>query len=162
MKEKNKKTSNDIYYKIVNKFSDNLDDYGKAIKDEIESLNKKDPKYLGIPNINFSLIDSGDKREKEYSKQRLKKGFDDSETWSLCSTIFSFTLPRLKRYRDITAAYPSSCKDMNSWIKKLDKMIRAMELYIKHEGDIFPSPKEEKEFNKGYKLFKKYMLALWW
>lgn len=31
---------------------------------------RKDPKYLGIPNINFSLSKSSDKREGKYMNQR--------------------------------------------------------------------------------------------
>ena len=43
----------------------------------------KDPKYLGIPNICFSLTEDTDRRESEYKEQRIQRGFDDSETWSL-------------------------------------------------------------------------------
>jgi hypothetical protein len=39
-----------------------------------------DVKYLGIPNICFSLTDKNDKREKKLSKQRMVRGFDDSPT----------------------------------------------------------------------------------
>lgn len=57
---------------------------------------KKDPKYLGIPNIQFSLTDKTDEREEKFSQQRIERGFDDSETWSLDCTITKFILPRLK------------------------------------------------------------------
>ena len=54
-----------------------------------------DPKYLGIPNICFSLTDKDDKREEKFIKQRLQRGFDDTETWSLRDTIADFVVPRL-------------------------------------------------------------------
>ena len=34
-------------------------------------------------------------------KQRLERGFDDSETWSLRDTIANFIIPRLERYEEI-------------------------------------------------------------
>lgn len=54
----------------------------------------KDIKYLGIPNICFSLTDKNDDREKTYKQQRIEMGFDDSETWSLTDTQrrYSFIL----------------------------------------------------------------------
>jgi len=60
-----------------------------------------DFKYMQIPNICFSLTDVDDKREMEFKKQRLERGFDDSETWSLRDTIANFIIPRLERYEEI-------------------------------------------------------------
>jgi len=60
-----------------------------------------DFKYMQIPNICFSLTDADDKREMEFKKQRLERGFDDSETWSLRDTIANFIIPRLERYEEI-------------------------------------------------------------
>ena len=58
----------------------------------------RDPKNLGIPNINFSIYTDNDKREEKFLKQRLEIGFDESETWSLYTTISNFILPRLKKF----------------------------------------------------------------
>jgi len=60
-------------------------------------LGAVDVKYLGIPNICFSLTDKDDKREIDFIKQRIERGFDDSETWSLRDSMALFILPRLKR-----------------------------------------------------------------
>ena len=62
---------------------------------------KQDPKYLDIPNICFSLTDKEDKREEKFRKQRLKRGFDESETWCLTTTIANFIIPRLELYDSI-------------------------------------------------------------
>lgn len=78
---------------------------------------KKDPKYLGIPNIQFSLTDKDDKREKNFSKQRIERGFDDSETWSLDSTITSFILPRLKDSKKLRLDFPLNLKMRRFGIK---------------------------------------------
>jgi len=84
--------------------------------------NKKDPKYLGIPNICFSLTDKNDVREKKFKKQRLKRGFDDSETWSLRDTIAKFIIPRLKRFKK---KYIENIEYDKEFIKKIDKSIIA-------------------------------------
>ena len=63
--------------------------------------NNIDIKYIGVPNICFSLTDDDDSREEGFSKQRKEFGFDDSETWCLMSSIANFTIPRLERYIDI-------------------------------------------------------------
>lgn len=59
-------------------------------------LPEKDP--YGIKNVNFSLIDNTDDRWEDYKKQRLERGFDNSELWSLDSTIAEFVYPRLKAF----------------------------------------------------------------
>jgi len=56
-----------------------------------------DIKDLGIPNVCFSLINKNDERAKAYSKQRITRGFDDSETWSLRDTIADFIFAKIKK-----------------------------------------------------------------
>lgn len=41
------------------------------------------------------------KRYWKFLWQRWIRGFDDSETWSLDSTIVEFILPRLKRFKEV-------------------------------------------------------------
>ena len=80
-----------------------------------------DVKYIGVPNVCFSQTEKDDKREIEFLKQRLERGFDDSETWSLSDTVGLFTLPRLKRFKEVTDGFrPSTISKKNgilSWIK---------------------------------------------
>ena len=118
--------------------------------------NEKDPKYLGIPNICFSLTEN--KREIKYKKQRLKRGFDDSETWSLYTTIASFIVPRLKRFKKVNNGYPANLTE-EEWDTILDKMIFSFE-NCDHDK-LF-----EKEFydkyEEGINLFAKYFMGLWW
>ena len=47
------------------------------------------------------MTEKTDERESEFIKQRLKRGFDDSETWSLCNTIVDFIVSRLERFQEI-------------------------------------------------------------
>lgn len=90
--------------------------------------------------------------------QRRKRGFDDSELWSLDYTILEFILPRLRRFRekkrwgwpgpcaifdidwdDFEALEDSEKADLDQasieeWDRMLDKMIRAIELNLKYQG----------------------------
>ena len=116
-----------------------------------------DPKTLGIPNINFSIY-GDDKREERFLKQRLERGFDESETWCLYSTISKFILPRLKAFKDSTIAYPPELT-VEEWNTILDKMIRSFE--ISSDSD-FMTEDQSDEFREGFNLFNEYFFALWW
>ena len=119
-----------------------------------------DPKYSGIPNISFSLTDKEDKREETYSKQRIERGFDDSETWSLDTTIASFILPRLIRFKEIKAGHPASISS-EEWDSILGKMERGFEFTIK-DSNGFLTEDEVKQMNEGLDLFREWFFNLWW
>ena len=107
---------------------------------------------------NYSLVRTlrrDDPRRKLYRQQRKERGFDNSELWSLNSTILTFTLPRLKEFRDYTQSYPLS-DEINShsdWQRTIDKMIHGIELYLEDSWD--------KEAVEGIELFFKYFRHLW-
>lgn len=118
--------------------------------------------------------------------QRRTRGFDDSDLWSLHYTILKFVLPRLKRYREVSQnswpgpeaifdidyddfiALPQeeqndlSDQSIEEWDRMLGKMIRAIELWIEHDG-LFSreTPELEAEYNEGWDLFIKWFHALW-
>ena len=59
---------------------------------EVQSVT--DIKELNIPNVCFSIVDQLDKedeRQETFKKQRLERGFDDTEIWTL---DISATSPR--------------------------------------------------------------------
>lgn len=120
---------------------------------------KEDPKYLGIPNIQFSLTSSNDKREKEFRKQRIQRGFDNSETWSLKDTIANFILPRLKAYRENIDGF---IVDTFGLYEKVDLSIRAFELVIKDGNGKTLSKEEWEEYDKGMIAFGEVYIRLWW
>lgn len=128
---------------------------------------ERDIKKLNIPNVCFSLTDDDDDREILFSKQRIERGFDDSETWSLRDTIGKFILPRLRRFREITPThsdtpeYPDELS-RTEWLQVLDKMIIAFELLIRDNGTFILSEDEEKQYQEGMDLFHEYFLGLWW
>jgi CRISPR/Cas system CSM-associated protein Csm2 small subunit len=92
-------------------------------------------------------------RVEEYKKQRIKRGFDDTECWNLDTTILQFVLPRLKRFRECTIGYPSEFESLENWTECLDKMIDNIDKIIKSE--------EDADY-EGFELFKKYFFNLWW
>ena len=120
-----------------------------------------DIKYLGIPNICFSLTKKDDKREKEYKKQRTERGFDNSELWSLRDTIGNFILPRLKAFKENKVGFPSCFETDKEWRKILSKMVVAFELLIRDNGTFDLNKKEMQQYNKGMELFHKYFPNLW-
>jgi len=119
----------------------------------------KDPKYLGIPNICFSLIGKYDKREKKHKKQRLKRGFDDSETWSLTDTIVKFILPRFKRFIKVSYKVIAFTKKEK---KQHKQFLRALELLERNNGERNFTEKEKKQIKKGLKVFPEIFDGLWW
>jgi len=120
---------------------------------------KADPKYLNIPNINFSLTDPHDEREPRFQQQRMERGFDDTETWCLSATIANFVLPRLKRHREIIEG---TIVNEGELYEDIDRAIRAFELAIKDTDGGWMTKTEWKEFQRGMKSFGRVYMRLWW
>lgn len=120
---------------------------------------RKDPKYLGIPNINFSLSKSSDKREGKYMNQRKLRGFDDTELWSLDCTICNFIAPRLKVFiKNSMGSCPSEFIDNpDEWVVILNKMLYAFENY----GANYNLDENADKIKEGLDLFHEYFNMLW-
>jgi hypothetical protein len=118
-----------------------------------------DIKYINVPNICFSLTDKEDHREPEFKEQRIKRGFDDSETWSLRDTIALFIIPRLERYEEIAKDFlirnPEMVNDFNDFLQ-------AMKLISRDDGICIFTKEEEIQVNKGIDAFPKLFMSLWW
>lgn len=121
--------------------------------------NKIDIKYLGIPNICFSLTEKDDKREVELSKQRIERGFDDSETWSLKNTIARFIIPRLERYQEIANDF---LKRDDELVNEIDSFLTAMKLIERENGVFLFNKEEDEQVKKGLDVFPKIFFSLWW
>ena len=117
----------------------------------------KDPKSLGIPNICFSLTEIDDIREPKFKKQRVRRGFDDSETWDLRSTIANFILPRLKRYYKLA----DKAIIIDDFMReKLKSSIIAFKLLAK--DNYFNDKKKVRKIEKGLRDFSNIYEKLWW
>ncbi|WP_340152673.1 hypothetical protein [uncultured Marivirga sp.] len=118
-----------------------------------------DIKYLKIPNICFSLTEKDDEREEQFRKQRMERGFDDSETWSLDYTVASFIIPRLERYQELANERLARDKQL---IREVDMLLEAMKLIVKDEGSHLWNEKEKDIVTQGLALFPKVFTTLWW
>lgn len=96
-------------------------------KGNFPKVETNDP--YGVPNVNFTLIDSQDVRWEEYAKQRKERGFDDSELWNLDCSIAKFILPRLERYQEIKCAHPAYLTE-EEWTRRVGLMISAFKTYL--------------------------------
>ncbi len=104
-----------------------------------------------------------DPRTYAWYRQRKKRGFDDRELWNLDHTIAKFTLPRLKRFKEVCGGYPADLTP-EQWPKILDDMIYAMQT-IADEWEVESATLSKIDYdrvNKGLNLFAKYFRHLWW
>lgn len=62
--------------------------------------------------------------------QRIFRGWDDSETWDFQEAFLRWALPRLKRVRKISIAYPP-CYTPESWDQFQADLIRRIENLLK-------------------------------
>jgi len=118
-----------------------------------------DPKSINVPNISFSLTDTLDEREKDFKKQRIERGFDDSETWSLRDTIANFIIPRLERYNEITDGMFIRKKEYTDGVQDF---LKALKLISRDDGVCMFTDEEEIQVSKGLDAFPKVFMGLWW
>ena len=98
-------------------------------------------------------------RKKRWTKQIIKNGWADYETWSLDSYLAPYILERLKVFKKKTNGFPYGLTK-KSWYENIDKMILAFELIKTKAWDL--SEKDVKIVKNGLSLFSEYYLSLWW
>lgn len=110
----------------------------------------------------------------EYWWQDLTRGWDDSQLWSLDSTLGEWLAPRLKRFKEVNNGHPCELTS-EQWDQYLDEMIWCFEEMGKGDWNhpwMVPGlyPKEQRRKYKKYwarrkramDLFSKYSGHLWW
>ena len=104
----------------------------------------------GIKNVNFSLGKETDEREPEWKAQRLTRGFDDTEMWSLDCTIAEFIAPRLKVFLEKAKQIGDHPGNITSqeWQCILEQMIE-------------DSDANWKKVDKALSLLHKWFFKLW-
>jgi hypothetical protein len=103
-------------------------------------------------------MEKGDKTWNESKRQRLTRGFDDSETWSLDATIAKFIVPRLERFIEIYKDFVDDSE--NHYVPKMEQALEAFKMYT-DDTDLF----NEENYNKmmaGVKAFAEIFPELWW
>ena len=125
-------------------------------------MNKIDPR--GIRNVNFTLGDENDEREPKWKTQRLTRGFDDTEMWSLDCTIAEFIAPRLKVFleqAELIEDHPGQVT-FQEWKSILEQMIEGFEIYPNHfHWTAEESDANWKKVDKALSLFHKWFFHLW-
>lgn len=127
---------------------------------------------LRLGKLQFGWIKGGfgfpGKREWKFWWQRRTRGWSDDETWNLYIEVARFTLPRLKRFREITIAHPVSLK-AKEWDTILGKMEFAFQSLLDEEDGVRPENETEgqsrsrhQRVQEGLKLFGRYFQGLWW
>lgn len=117
--------------------------------------------YYGCAN----KLRKDDRRQSRYRKQRDKRGFDDTETWSLDTTLAKFLLPRLKRFIEVNVGRPIGMSEKR-WDMIIKIMIRGFELHASgaewRTDDATESIKIERRIKSAWRLLGKYGRHLWW
>lgn len=103
------------------------------------------------------------KRLVRFFFQRRRRGFDESELWSLYSTIARFVEPRLRAFIDTYEARSYPCDlTPEEWRSKLEKMHRAFVLITQEDGAMFMLKESElAEVEEGLDLFRVWFTHLW-
>lgn len=102
------------------------------------------------------------KRSFRFFMQRRKRGWDDSDTWSLDHSLAKVILPRLKRFKEVAPMVPADYNSEAEWQADLDKMIAAFEFAASEERWGCYDKEKWEEVHEGIELFAKNYFALWW
>jgi hypothetical protein len=114
----------------------------------------------------YNLADWLDEKTRRHRRtltfffQRLTRGWDDSDLWSLDQTLSKLILPRLKLFRDNLHGYPVGMT-MEEWEQKLDEMIFAHEFLAGEQRWGTYSSDLWARVQNGLDLFAKHYCSLW-
>lgn len=84
-------------------------------------------------------------------------GWDDTETWSLDSTMKRYLSPRLKRFKELTIGFPSCLESFDDWLEILDDIIYWCD-YDRLNGE----SEGDERYKIGQNYFFKHFNSLWW
>lgn len=111
--------------------------------------------------MNWNSLRRRVKRSVRFFFQRLLRGWDDSETWSLDYSLAKIIAPRLKRFKEVTCGHPADSTE-KQWNEDLDKMIAAFEFLGSEERWSNTDKNKWNEVQEGIDLFSKHFINLWW
>lgn len=125
------------------------------------------PSYIGL----VCAEENSEKEIAKYTKQYDKRGFDNTELWSLDFSIAKFILPRLKEFRKVCNGAPYGGEDckfettednfmtVQGWKDCLQKMIDAFQLIVDY--DAWGDDRKQEIVEEGLDVFRKYFHNLW-
>lgn len=109
----------------------------------------------------YDLLKTDDRLEK-YKQQRKERGFDDTELWSLDSTIIDFVAPRLERLLEIRQnVFDLSEPHSQETLKELQFVSQVFNDIVNEKIDYY-SLKDNKIVEKALKLFAKNFMTMWY
>ena len=128
-------------------------------------------KELGYTKKDF-LFNWKDKIKDKRFRVSKKRGFAESELWSLDHTIALFVYPRLKAFNENNIGHPiffyvTDGKEMKQgtieeWKKEVEKMVRAFELVLRDEhNSTYLTEEEIEEVQTGLLSFAYNFHDLW-
>ncbi len=96
----------------------------------------------------------------KFLTQRMSRGFDDTETYSLDYSLYEWLLPRLKRFIKLNNGWPEHYESFENWQNEIQKRIEQLEYIVeyKFEGDS-DYQTELEDFNEW---LSKNINHLWW
>jgi hypothetical protein len=123
------------------------------------------PRYLHVPAFkdanNFSFasnLSPEDERHEHFLKQRLERGFDDTELWDLRSVFKKFIVPRLEAFKDCAGVSKPHDLTKEQWRKKIEDMIAGFRAWDDKNLD---QKVADRLWTKGMKAFTEYYGCLW-
>lgn len=95
--------------------------------------------------------------------QRKRRGFDDSDLWSLDYTFAKLMAPRLRAFINQFGGRSVPCEmTQQEWLEILEKIHRALDLMVTSDGAYFMlSDDQTKEIHEGLGLFQEHLFSLW-
>lgn len=96
--------------------------------------------------------------------QRWTRGWDDSETWSMDSSLAKIILPTLQVYQDMNTMFPWSLT-METWNKIIAEMVWGFQWFADGKQHTYDYNKEADQANRAHdaiELFAKYYKYLWY
>lgn len=95
--------------------------------------------------------------------QRRTRGFDDSETWALDTSLSRLIVPRLKRFKELLDGHPAEMT-FEEWNEILDEMIWSFDWFASEKRWDLTNEEEVVQLKRaeaGIQLFAKYFDSLW-
>lgn len=95
-------------------------------------------------------------------RQRITRGWDDSDTWALDDTFVRWFLPRLRRYRELTNGYPGNLNSAEEWDEILGKIVWALDQHQIDDWHLHLPEEERPKVDEGFMLLGRWLQAMWW
>ena len=118
-------------------------------------------KHMSVARLISKIKYATEKRQRRFFWQRITRGWDDSETWSLDQPLAKLIAPRLRRFSELRGGHPHGMTEQE-WHDTIMKMVDAFEWYASDERWGKDEFKNIEKHQEGIELFAKHYAGLWW